>query len=394
MNRTQRLGVGVYFLTLATLPFETLGFDTGVVVLSLPNVGIIVSTVLLCAAVFYSGELRLEQGQLYFLAAAVLYASFYLFRVVSTPAASTLRLPALVGNFLIVVTTAIAIQSRWHLKRALQAVTVGTVVFSLLTMISGAKLITPFAEINPSRIMDPLGLDGVRTLFASIGYGSFGVLVSITTAVLLWEIWRHTGRYRRLAAVSLLAVVVAVFVSESRSTYISVVAVLAVWIFQRVHLEGISAWKRWGTYTISLFGGVASLVLVGLLVSAAPWGVAARFELIQVGLDTFRSAPLWGVGPDGYLSKSGGVRIHNSFLGAFVTTGLIGGALFTAAWVVGATTAVRSLDSSTERMLPAVLIAALAGVFAENLLYLGVFEHPLWFLLACCASVRYEEFRP
>jgi O-antigen ligase len=117
-----------------------------------------------------------------------------------------------------------------------------------------------------------------------------------------------------------------------------------------------------------------------------------RIQLWSHGLVAMRSQPVFGIGANTYF-KTAGNHAHNSFVEAFVETGLIGGVIYTGAFYLAATglfrlkseemkaadpglwrmrpfllslvvgTIVGQLSSSREYSLPTYMILGLATVY-------------------------------
>lgn len=109
----------------------------------------------------------------------------------------------------------------------------------------------------------------------------------------------------------------------------------------------------------------------------------SRLELWAESLPVLRASPLWGVGPNQFVTYAGRVA-HNSFVEAYADLGLLGGTMYFGAyfyalltlWRLGAPR-YRPADPELSRLLPYVFAAQTAYAVAE----LGL-THPYNFVTA------------
>jgi O-antigen ligase len=97
----------------------------------------------------------------------------------------------------------------------------------------------------------------------------------------------------------------------------------------------------------------------------------SRIKLWSHGLVAMRSAPVFGIGADRYF-KMAGNHAHNSFLEAFVETGLVGGVIYTGAFFLAATglhrlksEEMKANDPALWRMRPYVLSLVVGTIVGQ-----------------------------
>jgi O-antigen ligase len=97
----------------------------------------------------------------------------------------------------------------------------------------------------------------------------------------------------------------------------------------------------------------------------------SRIKLWSHGLVAMKESPVFGIGADRYF-KTAGNHAHNSFLEAFVETGMIGGTIFTGAFYLAArglfrlkSEEMKRLDPELWRMRPYLLSVVVGTIVAQ-----------------------------
>jgi O-antigen ligase len=147
-------------------------------------------------------------------------------------------------------------------------------------------------------------------------------------------------------------------------------------------------------------GGYALLLVLPILlvfggrqsdISTSKGTGQLRVQLWSEGLVALRSSPIFGIGRDRYLSVAGN-HAHNSFVEAYVETGLLGGTMFTAA-VYFATMGIYRLrrqngfprDPELWAMRPYVL-ALIVGTFVGQFSSSRAFSLPTYMTLGVAVA--------
>ncbi|GIF52139.1 O-antigen ligase [Asanoa ferruginea] len=200
------------------------------------------------------------------------------------------------------------------------------------------------------------------------------------------------SRWQRWATwLTLGAVFVGVWLTQSRTVLVAVVALVAGCVL----LESIAA-GRWQRRQLAVVGMTAALGALSL-----PWLIArfasdpgggARGHVAAVAFDAIGDHPWAGVGPNGYVDVVGetdrltqtGVPVHNMFLLTAAETGIAGALLFWApVCAVLVLAAVRAWRSRGADLPARVLVSATPGILLIGMTGWGLMQGPylLLFLL-------------
>jgi O-antigen ligase len=134
-------------------------------------------------------------------------------------------------------------------------------------------------------------------------------------------------------------------------------------------------------------GGAAILVLLPMLVlfsgrqtdiDTSSGTGQLRIQLWSNGLVALRSSPVFGIGA-GYYFRTAGNDAHNSFVEAYVENGLIGGTIFTSAFVLAIVGLYRCKSDVTKAVDPelwqlrpfilAIVVGTVVGQFSSSRVY-------------------------
>lgn len=385
-RRTWQVSALSFYMTILTLPFDSLGIETDFVVISVTKIFLLISVFSGVVATLGDAELRIQRSQLLLLLLMSLYVGYHVIRAVfGEGVIGLLRAKVHIGNLLIIVAAVLNISARSTIRRTIGAIIIGAILVTILTFLASAGVVPPLTEVAPSRTFFGFNLPVARTLGAPIGYGTYGSLISVPIAVsLLVALETQSFWQRAVAWFGTGLLVLGGIVSQSRSTYLALMTVGVVVVSGRYFLGNFR--MTWIDRTV-LFG-VGCVVAVGPIVvvelfAVAPWSVSTRLDLIESGIELVLQRPILGVGPVLHIE---GKVIHNSFVNEFAATGLIGFGLFVAIWMLATRNAVRYIGD-TSSIYSLGLIAGLAGVFVENLFYLGTYSPILWIILTLCVSV-------
>jgi hypothetical protein len=134
-------------------------------------------------------------------------------------------------------------------------------------------------------------------------------------------------------------------------------------------------WPKTIALSLALLPGLAVMALRQANLGDQEDSAQARFHLWDDGFQLFREAPLTGIGFNAYAGEVGQVA-HNSYVHAFVETGIFGGSFFTgivffALWPLERLYGKREtiVDPEMRRLLPFVMAAV--GVYAAGMMSLS-----------------------
>jgi hypothetical protein len=191
---------------------------------------------------------------------------------------------------------------------------------------------------------------------------------------------------QRRSVLNLLLLIVAfaivfpvVVLTGSRTGQLAFVAVVAVYVMQRVSWKGILA---------AAVLAAPALLLGGRSGEEAEGSTTDRLEAWSAGIDMVRSSPLWGIGK-GQFSEQYVITAHNSFVLAAAELGLIGMALWVGVLYTGLKITLLAIrryrgrpDASVPHAWARALFASLIGITVGTS-FLSLGYHPVvWTFLA------------
>jgi O-Antigen ligase len=192
---------------------------------------------------------------------------------------------------------------------------------------------------------------------------------------------RRTSAEKWLFRLTMAAIFIGVYFSQSRTGLLSVAVLVAAYTV----LESFSAGLR-RSHVLMLgtigFLGLASLPWLIARFSADPAG-GARQHVLWVAVELIKDNFWLGVGPNNYVAVGGaidaltasGVPVHNAFLLSFAELGLIGAALFWFPFMLMATAAVLVLKRTKGGHIAArVLVSSFVGLLLTALTGWGLLQ--------------------
>jgi putative inorganic carbon (hco3(-)) transporter len=165
---------------------------------------------------------------------------------------------------------------------------------------------------------------------------------------------------------------------------------------------GVILWQiLFGGWRSAVLGAVAAMVVLavagGSRLTDLSTGAGTGQQRIQLWLEGFEAlweSPLLGIGADRYPDVTGGLAAHNSFVQAYIETGMVGGTAFTAAVLLAVWGTFRlgpkrvaSLPSSLNRMRPFV-IAIVAGYAVGMMSSTRNYVTPTYMLIGVAAAYQ------
>lgn len=270
------------------------------------------------------------------------------------------------------------------------------VVAVLLAVINTLNAVVPGIELLQVRESVPrrfMGLRFTTERLVSVTdiYGQFGFFVLLGGFMLADQL-RHavTSRLVRFAAVAgVLAVIgVGVVSTQSRSIMVAYVTALVGYSFLvggpwiRLALASLVAWigVRWGA------------LLVQAIVAINVTTVEGRLEHIRTGLSLIPRYPL-GLGQGGYQAIAARRTVlHNTFLDAFMISGIAGGLAFLA--LAAAPVVLLWRYRKRSEVPVAGLLAGYAGGIVVMNFYNGLTEYQYFFLPIIAMGIGQYLSRP
>jgi O-antigen ligase len=116
-----------------------------------------------------------------------------------------------------------------------------------------------------------------------------------------------------------------------------------------------------------------------------------RIRLWSEGLVALRSSPVFGIGTDHYF-RTAGNHAHNSFIEAYVETGLLGGTCFTGAFFLATVGLYRLKSAELEREAPELwrlrpyVLSLVVGTMVGQLSSSREYSLPTYMILGLAAS--------
>jgi O-antigen ligase len=242
-----------------------------------------------------------------------------------------------------------------------------------------------------------------RTLGVPMSYGEHGILMGFAIALLLGILFTHSGQRRLLWHWGALALLVcAVLFSQSRSTYLEMVAMLAV----LVGLGAAARVLRPGGYVLAvllLLGGGAAAIIYGpanivrFMIEVNELTVVGRTQQWAFAMGTATEHPFIGTGYGSFqLIYLGGVRaqvaLHNAFINELMSVGLVLGSIYALLYAYALWTLVRvgfARENAREtRALAVALIAAFVAAITALNFYQGFYVEILAVMFALSLRMR------
>lgn len=336
------------------------------------------------------GPIELPLSASLVLAAGVVFLATQLFSAVrsTVPVVAVQWSRTLVGVLMLFLVITYAVESRRDVLLLSRVLTVSVVVISVLTELHALELIEFGDKYIRSRSVLGYEIPFKRTLGVPMDYGNFGMYLSAGVGYLLFEIAEFRNRW---ALASLPVVLLATLISQSRSTWVAVVAVVGIFTLFLSY--------RWVSQFYST--SVANMA-VGLLVAAAlpvvaktvevliqirPLTLQSRVHAVQQSLEVFQSSPFLGIGRYTYFYGYGNEIIHNGFVNVLVSYGVIGFLLFSFVFVYTFLVLIRVASRPARRLHAVAAFAGLVGMTVELFFFDGSFTKILWIQLAVSHSL-------
>lgn len=249
-----------------------------------------------------------------------------------------------------------------------------------------------------------------RTTGYPMSYGGYGILNVSVLPLAVLSLVRGKGLYssRWIALLVSVLVLLAVVISQSRSTWLAVGTAFGIMLFSATYRtwrkKAVFAWLV-AIATLSIFGVGFAWNLGVDLYEANSISIQQRYDQYAAALKMLRSNPVAGIGY-GQFSKlyepidvpwetaAGARMLHNYFLNKAVATGIIGPLLtsFLLAWIVSVYW--RSIQQKGEEIsgwFMVGLLSSLVGVLIEMCFYPGGSGIKIFWILVGIAAVCSRE---
>jgi hypothetical protein len=263
-------------LAVATAPFT--GVDV-VWFFSLSDIFLTLAIGTLGVSVVRDESIRLPQATLYVAIAGV---SLLIVDLVAVPNASNSVIAfqwarTRAGTVMTFIAVVVTIESRHDIHVLLRLLACSLFLVAVLTIFHSLGVVAFDPDLLRSRSIFGVTIPFPRTLGVPMDYGNFGIYMSLGVAYLMYEF----AEFRNLwAAAALPVVLLAVLISQSRSTWaaitVVVLAMIAVDLACRSRTDDLTVRER----TLALLGvslfPVGLLVFVRELISINPATLASR----------------------------------------------------------------------------------------------------------------------
>ncbi|MFB6102264.1 MAG: O-antigen ligase family protein [Haloplanus sp.] len=308
--------------------------------------------------------------------------------------ASPLSLTQPIGHWLLLVVIVLYVDDTSDVHRILSAAAVAAVGVAFLTLLGAVVQLPTEPRTIPPRTFGPVTMPVGRVRGVPLAFGILGMFLLYPAPYLAVRGWRD----RSLGALGGVGgIVLAVGITQSRSTYLALAAaigVLAVTGIGWIIAFGAPRWRR-RVGIASVLGGIASIpvALVGarILIAAGRVNFVRRLRQIRQGLSTLLARPLFGTGPDQFQSSTGAENvIHAAPIRLGAESGLPTLVAFLAAVYLGVRQLVRTAFTSRHRSL-AVVVAAGAAAVAVEAVFQSSFGRPTWVVLALAVTAPWSD---
>lgn len=273
------------------------------------------------------------------------------------------------------------VDSRARLRTFLVSLAVYTLVLNVIALLSYHEIVnlsTVSAYAEGQFQVDPdTGERAVVVRLQAMGvYGNpngLARIIAVGITICLFEMSRQRpffGRLRWVIAAVILGY--ALQLTFSRGGLLAMMAGVVVLFHARYGMKK---------------GGAAILILLPLLVlfsgrqtdiDTSSGTGQLRIQLWSNGLVALRSSPIFGIGA-GYYFRTAGNDAHNSFVEAYVENGLIGGSIFTSAFVLAIVGLYRCKSDVTKAIDPelwqlrpfilSIVVGTVVGQFSSSRVY-------------------------
>ncbi|WP_246984043.1 O-antigen ligase family protein [Halorientalis marina] len=292
------------------------------------------------------------------------------------------------GNVLVFAAVVFIAQSREDIHLLLRVLTVSLLGVSLLTILHSMGLVGFGDFVNDPRNVLGYRIPFSRTLGVPMDYGNFGMYMCLGISTLVYES-RQSGN--RLALAALPVFMLAVFISQSRSTWTAVAAVLAVIAIYDV----VQYWNRRGISVKPIIGVLVPIVIVGtivfvrIMIQINPLTLRSRIKAYVNGLQIYSQHPLTGIGRATYYFEYGLTVIHNGFLSVLISFGPFALIMLLIVYVLAFRNGVRAVVAGKDPFFWVTIFAAFIGMTVELMLFDGSYTKILWLTMAilCVSSV-------
>jgi O-antigen ligase len=224
-------------------------------------------------------------------------------------------------------------------------------------------------------------------------------LLVLSTLIFLAKAIDGTSVAFRLISIALAVVSLhGLQLANSRAGFLSLVLGTITYVWCRWGMKGL----RWGMPLIVLGAGLVATDRMADFGAIQTGTGQSRLQFSSMGLSIFFRNPLLGIGPGEYVSRIG-KACHNSFVQAYAELGILGGALFAAAFYLGLRMSLQlAVQHSYERetdeeatleptlyLIPALFVSYMFSILTLNHLY-GCHTY-LLLALATVATLVYEQ---
>jgi O-antigen ligase len=379
----------VVLLTVFSLPFGSYALAESVITVSVPNLLLPVSTLLIVLARRHQG-LRVHEYHLLDLFVIILILCWGTAAFVAN-AQPPRQVVTFVGYLLTYVVVGLYVDSYVRLHRVMVTAFAAAVAISVLTLFSSLLEIPIGQPLIGHRTVLGIRIPFERTLGVPLTYGAYGMylLAPLPYVAVDW-LWRERSW---LLGGCLGIVLASVVVSQSRSTWLAAIVAISVLGFGIVILgREIPI----GDHAYRFLAGVSALTAVSaasvvpkVLIRIDRGTYRSRVKQYSETLEWLIRRPLIGVGTDfSLLELPGESSPHNAFLINGLSMGLPVLAGFVVLFITTPIRLVRTIlysPSYRDQMIALSLLAGFSAVLVE-LQLLPQFSKAPWLILGAVAG--------
>jgi len=367
-----------------------------VAIFSLPDILVLVTSAVLAFRVVADGALRLTRAAV---GGVLAVTAVFLWMSVSTAVtdAPVRSLTQPFGHWLLLVVVVLYVKRSRDVHRLLAVASAAAVGVALLTLLAAVVQLPTEPYTIPPRTFGPVTMPVGRVRGLPLAFGILGMFMLYPAPYLALRAWQD---HSLSSAGGFGTIVLAVVITQSRSTYLALVAAIAVlgvagilWVIA----FGPPRWRRRVGLT-SVVAGLLSVpvILIGtrVLINAGRLNFLRRIRQLRGGASIVLERPLFGTGMAQFRAATNVDNvIHTAWFRLGVEVGLPALIAFVAAVYLGFRQLVRTATCTEHRSLAVVALAGAAAVAVEAS-FQGSFGRPTWVILGIAVTAPWRIGEP
>ncbi len=366
-------------------------FEVGM--FSLPDVLVLVTVVVLGLDALRRGALQRTTASIGAVVAITALLGWMAGSIAAT-GASVRELTQPIGHWLLLCAVVLYVDNHRDAERVLLAGAVAAAGIAVLTLLATVVQLPMEPRTLRPRTFGPIRMPVGRVYPLPLSFGILGMFLLYPAPYLAVRGWQERSR---IALGGAGAVVLAVVITQSRSTYLALAAAVGILALAGVCwtlVHGPTHWRRRMGFG-ALVGGTVSLPIALLgartLIRAGRRTFVARLGQVREGVLLMLDRPLFGTGP-GQFREVVEIRhvIHTAWVRLGAESGVPALALFLVAVYVGVRQLVRTA-TQTERATLAIVLLAGGTAVAIEASFQGSFGRPTWVVLGLAVTAPWRQ---